>query len=96
MIDYFKTIKQILKNKNALIRADRQRLEAAEQANRILSAYIAVLADSEGCVKISRLSVRSALGKYKTEISSDGEFYIVRVKDITDDRLRGEEGRGGE
>ncbi len=96
MIDYFKTIRQILKNKNALIRADRQRLEAAEHANRILSAYIAVLADREGYVKISRLSVRSALGKYKTEISSDGEFYIITVKDIGKKQLRGEEGRGDE
>ncbi len=96
MIDYFKTIRQILKNKNALIRVDRQKLEAAEHANRILSAYIAVLADSEGCVKISRSSVRSALGKYKTEISSDGEFYIVTVKDVEEKQFRGEEGRGGE
>ncbi len=87
MFNTFKAIKGILKRKNSLICAERERAEAAECANRILSAYISVLVSETGKVSVPRSVISSALGKYVSEVSANDTDYIISVKEDRSDIL---------
>ncbi len=93
MISFFKAIKGILKRKNAIIRAERERLEGAEWSNRILSAYIALLSQG-GELKVKRKDVGDILGKYRAEVSRDDEYYIISLNKTCSDGAGKRENRG--
>ncbi|MGM9644193.1 MAG: hypothetical protein ACI3X1_03810 [Eubacteriales bacterium] len=79
MFNFTKAIRGVLRRKNAQIRAEREKFLAAHEANKILSAYIAVLASEQDAVKVSKADVRTALNRYCTDISSDKDCYIIKV-----------------
>ncbi len=72
-------IRGILKRKNAQLRAEREKLQAAEWANKILSAYIAVLCES-GEVKIKKSDISRALAQSRVEAVCTDEHYILRSR----------------
>ncbi len=94
MFDFFKALRGILKRRNKLIREQKQRAEAAECANRILTAYIAVLVGDKGTLLIPKIRVSSVLGKFYSEVASDGENYVITIKEDRRDVLGKREARG--
>ena len=80
MFNFTKAIRGVLRHKNSQIRAEREKLRAADESNKILSAYIALLASGQESVKVSKADDREALSRYGTEISSDKDCYIIKVK----------------
>ena len=79
MFKITKIIRSILKRKNLQIRAEREKLEAAEWANKILSAYIAVLAEGSE-VKVKKNDISRALTQVSIDVSCTDEYYIIRAK----------------
>jgi ribosome maturation protein Sdo1 len=86
-------IREILRHKNSQIRAERQKTEAEQSMNVILSAYLAMLVDDRGTVTIPKSRISEALGKYRVIASSDDENYVITVAPNEYDigALRGEE-----
>ena len=74
-------IRRIIKRKNAQLRAEREKLMAAETANKIYASYILCLAAGEGEVRISKAEIAETVGKYRAEISSTEDEYVIRVKE---------------
>lgn len=65
--------------KNRLISLEREKNRALFETNSILSAYIAVLLDGKGSVRISRKQIRDSIGRYAAKVITDGEEYIISV-----------------
>lgn len=82
MFNYIKSIKKIIKRKNAQIRAEREKLEAAEAANRIYAAYIVWFASKHGEILIPKREISALLGKYRAEVSYTSDDYVINVKPI--------------
>jgi len=82
MFNYIKSIKKIIKRKNAQIRAEREKLEAAETANRIYAAYIVWFASKHGEVSVPKREISALLGKYRADVSYTSDDYIISVKPI--------------
>ena len=72
-------IREILRHKNSQIRLEREKTAAEQSMNIILSAYLAMLVDARGTVRIPKRQISEALGKYRVTASSDGESYIISV-----------------
>ncbi len=95
MKDLGKTIGEIVKGKNAIIRREREKLDAAEWSNRILSAYIALLASGDE-LRIRRDDVSSVLGSFRSEVLRDDDCYVIRLKRLVDDCIGKSEDSGGQ
>lgn len=93
MFNFTKAIRWFLRHKNAQIRAEKEKFLAEHETNKILSAYIALLASKQESVKVSKADVRDALNRYSTEISSDNDYYIIKVNMSKDDSLGNGESR---
>ncbi len=83
MFNFSKTIRGVVKLKNAQIRAEREKSAAQREANKILSAYIVLLASGQDGIRILKKDVGMALGRYIAEISHDGDYYMIRVRENT-------------
>ena len=85
-------IREILRHKNSQIRAEREKTQAEQSMNVILSAYLATLIDDRGTVSIPKRKISEMLGKYRVIASSDDENYVITVAPNEYDigRLRGE------
>ncbi|MBQ8409129.1 MAG: hypothetical protein IJY39_09740 [Clostridia bacterium] len=83
-------IRTMLCFKNRMIKRERDRAQAQEWANRILSAYLALLVEENQSVRVPREMVRSAIGKYSAQLQSVGDDYLITVK-RTQDGVDGEE-----
>jgi len=75
-------IRRIIKRKNAQIRAEREKLMAAETANRIYASYILCLAARTSGARIKKSEIARTVGKYRAEISATEDEYIISVKEI--------------
>ena len=86
-------IREILRHKNGKIRAEREKTQAEQSMNVILSAYLAMLIDRRGTVTIPKKEISEILGRYRVMASSDDENYVITVTPNEYDigRLRGEE-----
>ena len=80
MFNLTKAIRGVLRRKNVQIRAEREKFLAERETNKILSAYIALLASGQEALRISKADVREALNSYGTDGSSDKDCYIIKVK----------------
>ena len=96
MLKKFSIIREILKRKNAQIRAEREKLMAAEVTNQIYASYILCLASDAGEARISKARIADTVGKYKADISATEDEYIIRVKPVesADNRVCGEKAAG--
>lgn len=69
----------IIKSKNAEIKALREAQRAHDSVNVILSAYIAILVKKTGKSVIAKSEVSEALGKYLVSATSEGDNYVIEV-----------------
>lgn len=69
-----------IRAKNREIRAEKEKNQALEITNAIISAYLSILVERLGGVRIPKKEVSLALGSYVTRASSDGEDYIITVE----------------
>jgi hypothetical protein len=83
MLKKINIIREILKRKNAQIRAEREKLMAAEVQNQIYASYILCLANESGEARISKSRIADTVGKYKAEVSATEDEYIIRVRELT-------------
>ena len=63
MLKKINIIREILKRKNAQIRAERERALAAEVQNHIYASYILYLAASTGEARIKKSEIAKTVGK---------------------------------
>ncbi len=82
MHNYDEDTMGILKRKNAQLCAEREKLMAAEAANRIYASYIVWLAAKVGEAAIPKSEISALLGRYRAEISCTDSDYIISVKEI--------------
>lgn len=78
-----KAVEGILRVKNKELRAERERGDALEITNTIISAYLSVLVERLGSVRIPKKEISAALGSYVTRATADGEDYIITVEKST-------------
>ena len=75
-----RSAEEILRLKNKEIRSERERNQALEITNTIISAYLAVLVERLGSVRIPKSQISAALGSYVTTASADGDDYVITVQ----------------
>ena len=85
-------IRRIIKRKNAQIRAEREKLMAAEVANHIYASYILCLAKECGSARLSKAEIANTVGKYRAEFSTTEDEYVITVKPIAAPDKTGGEG----
>lgn len=72
-------IRYLVGIKNRQIRDERQRSRALEESCRILSAYIALIAESRGEIRVSAKEVGRAIGHCDVQVSRQGGDYVIKV-----------------
>lgn len=77
-------IRRIIKRKNGQIREEREKLLAAEAANRILSTYLLCFVKETGEVRVSKDKIAEEFGKYRVDISTTDEDYVIKVRELTE------------
>ncbi len=82
MFNHLKSIRRILKRKNGQIRAEREKLAAAEAADRIYAAYILYFAEKSSGVRVPKSEIAETVGKYRADITATEDEYIIQVKAI--------------
>ena len=75
-----KSVESIIRAKNRELRAEREKVQALEITNTIISAYLSILVESRGGVRISKKAVSDALGNFTTRATADGEDYLITVE----------------
>ena len=75
-----KIIKHLLGIKKRQIRYERERSRAIEESNKILSAYITLLSEKMGEIRVPRAEVSRVLGKCRVRVSRSGEDYVIFVE----------------
>lgn len=74
-----KVIKHLFGIKNRQIRFEREKSRAVEEANKILSAYVTLLAGRTGEVRVSRAEIGRLLGKCSARVARSGEDYVISI-----------------
>ena len=77
-------IRRIIKRKNGQIREEREKLLAAEAANRILSTYLLCFVKEAGELRVSKDKIAEEFGKYRVDISASDEDYVIKVRELTE------------
>ena len=75
-----KVIRRLLGIKNRQIKSERERSRALEEANRILSAYVTLLAKKYGELRISRAEIARLLGHSFVAFERSDDDYLIRTK----------------
>ena len=75
-----RSVESIIRAKNRELRNERERTQALEITNTIISAYLSLLVEKVGSVKISKKAVSDALGNYITSARSEGDDYVITVE----------------
>ena len=72
-------IAALLRRKNKQIRQEREKADGLEEINRILTAYLAILLEKRGSVRIPKAQIKEALGGYASAVISSGNDYVITV-----------------
>lgn len=75
-----KIIRHLVGIKNRQIRFERERSRAVEESNKILSAYIALLAKKSGEIRVSREEIGRVLGQVRAMVSRSDEDYVITIE----------------
>ena len=75
-----KAVENILRVKNKELRAEREKNQALEITNTIISAYLSVLVERLGSVRIPKKEISAALGGYITRARAEGDDYVITVE----------------
>ena len=92
----FGAIRHLINRKNMQICAEREKFQAEKAANSILSAYVFYLASKYGIVRIPKAEISEAIGKHTVVAYSDGEDYVIGLKDIAASKEGGARGKTGD
>ena len=94
-----RSVESIIRAKNRELRSERERTQALEITNTIISAYLSLLVERSGGVRIPKKAVSEALGNFVTNAHADGDDYVITVartvRDGNENDLANRE-RGGE
>ena len=83
MFKFRRLLKYILKSKNSQIKKAMEAARASSCENRILSAYIALIASRYGVIRIPKKEISETLGRFGVLASSDGEDYVIEVFELS-------------
>ena len=72
-------IRYLVGVKNRQIRDERRRTCALEETLRILSAYVALLAEKSGEIRISAEEVGRAIGQCTAQVTRKDGYYLIKV-----------------
>ncbi len=72
----------LVKMKNKQLNVERLKICALEQTNSILSAYISIFIDEQGEVRIPKMQIKEAIGRYSANVVLDGSDYVIRVEKL--------------
>ena len=75
-----RSVEDMLRLKNKEIRSEREKNQALEITNTIISAYLSVLVERLGSVRIPKSEISAALGGYVTTARADGDDYVITVQ----------------
>lgn len=75
----FKIIRSMLRLKNSQLGRIRERLAGSEQINKILSAYLALLIDDKGEVRVPKELISNTLDSYKADVKAVGDDYRITI-----------------
>ena len=75
-----RAVEEIVSLKNKEIRALKEQNQALEITNTIISAYLSVLVEKLGSVRIAKGEISAALGEFVTTARSEGDDYVITVK----------------
>ena len=82
----------MLRLKNREISNEREKVREKEITNLIISAYLSLLVEDRGSFRVSKEEVSRALGNLVTVATSDGDHYVITVKELEKkDEYGGEE-----
>lgn len=74
----------VLRLKNREIRNEREKVQAGQITNTIISAYLSLLVERVGTFRVPKKEVSRALGQFVTTAVADGDDYVITVKQLTD------------
>lgn len=77
-----KIFSYLVKLKNKQLNVERLKICALEQTNSILSAYISIFIDGQGEVRIPKMQIREAIGRYSARVGIDGSDYVIRMEKL--------------
>ena len=80
--------KGIIALKNKQIKLERARCEGYKETVEILSAYLAILVERHGSVRVPKEVIREAIGGYRATVGTAGDDYVISIESCR--------GRGGE
>jgi hypothetical protein len=75
-----RSVESVIRAKNREIRIERERTQALEITNTIISAYLSLLVEKAGKVRIPKRLVSEALGNFVTSAKAEGDDYIITVE----------------
>ena len=86
-----KAVENLVRLKNKEIRLEREKNQALEITNTIISAYLSILVERLGTVRIPKSEISAALGGYVTTARADGDDYMITVQKTAHTGKCGEE-----
>ena len=75
-----KAVEGMMRLKNRELRAEKEKNQALEITNTIISAYLSVLVERLGSVRIPKSEISAALGGYVTTAWAEGDDYVITVQ----------------
>ena len=82
MLKFRKLLRHLLKSKNSQIKKAMEIADAKSLENRILSAYIALIASRYGIIRIPKKEISDTLGRFGVLASSVGDDYVIEVFEL--------------
>lgn len=76
-------IRRVIKRKNEQLRGEREKLLAAEAANRILSNYLLCFVKKAGEVRVTKAEMTEIFGNYRADVSANDDEYVIKVRGLT-------------
>ncbi len=77
---FIRVLRFLLRHKNAQIVKERERCKASACENSIISAYLAILLEKQGEVRIPKETVSEMIGSYRAYVGEIGDDYVIKLK----------------
>ena len=72
-------IAALIRRKNRQIRLEKEKNEGYAEINRILTAYLSLLIEKRGSVRVPKAQIKEALGRCSSAVVSSGNDYVITV-----------------
>ena len=74
-------IRHLIARKNMQIRAEKEKFQEEKAVNSILTAYVFYIASRVGILRIPKAEISATLGKCSVIAYSDGDDYVIELKE---------------